>query len=140
VFSCNRNSASALRWKKPMRRAIAANLKGEPMKDRTSDRYALLKATSRTLFVCGLWIRLGLVGAFGVLAGLLHLFDRESTAGTALAVLLGGALLAAMSWWRVRAALALLDAAEVRPPATASPVLAAIAIPRAASMKAIVRG
>ena len=111
------------------------------MKDQTPNAYALHQGTSRSLFVCGLWIRIGFLGACGVLAGLLQLFDGDSTAGAALAVLVGGAVLGAISWWRLRAVLALLDRAEAWASETSLPVNAARVdcAPRAASMQAIAR-
>jgi len=111
------------------------------MKNRTPNIYALRQESRRALFAYGLWIRIGFVGASGMLAGLLLLFDGESTAGRALLVLVGGAVLGAMSWWRVRAGLALLDGAETGGPDVSPPVSTASAAsaPRAASLQASAR-
>src|SRR5688572_23613299 len=108
------------------------------MKNRAPNIYASRHETRRTLFAYGLWIRIGFVGASGVLAGLLLLFDVESTAGAGLMVLLGGALLGAVSWWKIRAVLALLDKAETGAPEMSPPMSAARAdsAPRIASMQA----
>ena len=94
------------------------------MKNPNSNSNALTRETRHTLFTCGLWIRIGFVGASGVLAGLLMLLDAESSAGRALLVFLGGAALTAMSLWRIRSVLGLLDAGETRAHETSRPVKA----------------
>ena len=111
------------------------------MKNPTSNSNASRMETGHTLFTYGLWIRIGFVGASGVLAGLLMLFDAESSAGRALLVFLAGAALAVMSWWRIRTVLGLLDADETGAPETSRPVSAprAVSASRSASMQAIAR-
>jgi hypothetical protein len=104
-------------------------LKGNSMNNQTSNSYALRRETGATLFTYGLWIRLGFVGAAGVLAGLLLLFDAGSTAGLALLVLAGGAGLAATSWRKLRVVLALGDEADPGAPDTTPTV----GVPRAPS-------
>lgn len=120
---------------------ISAKLKGRPMSNRNSNVTALHQETGHTLFAYGLWIRIGFVGASVALAGLLMLFDAESTAATALLVLLGGAALAAMAWRKIRTVLALLEERETGAPETSMPASASrtASIPRAASMQATAR-
>jgi hypothetical protein len=59
----------------------------------------------RALLACGLWMRLGFVGASAVAVGVIQLFGNEASPLTALALAVGGAAVAVMSWRRAHAAL-----------------------------------
>ena len=71
----------------------------------------LRKKTGRALIECGLWLRIGFIGACGLAAGLLQLFDGKVKPLPALALAVSGAALAAMSWWRGRTVLDIVDGA-----------------------------
>ena len=111
------------------------------MKDLTLNTRPLNPETSRALLACGFWLRTGFIGASGVIAGLILLFDSEFAISTAFAVLAGGAALTALSWWRARDTFALLDSAESGAPRVSPPVSAASANPplRTPSMQATAR-
>ena len=70
---------------------------------------ASTRRARRALVECGLWLRVGFVGASGVAAGLLQLFSSDVAPLSALALAVGGAMLAAFSWWRGRAVLDFVD-------------------------------
>lgn len=75
---------------------------------RTSNRYPMpdLDAkTHRSLLACGLWLRAGFAGASLAVIGLIQLFGGETAPLSALALVLGGAGLAALAWRRAHAAL-----------------------------------
>jgi len=74
-------------------------------------------AAGRTLLACGLWMRLGFVGASAVAVGVIQLFGNEASPLSALALAVGGAALAVVSWRRAHAALT--RSADV--PATTAP-------------------
>ena len=76
--------------------------------------------TGRALLACGLWMRLGFIGASGVAVGVIQLFGNEGSPLAALAFVLGGAALAAVSWRRAHAALSKVDVpgAETAPSAS----------------------
>jgi hypothetical protein len=59
---------------------------------------------SGALFACGLWLRIGFVGASGAMAGIVALFGGDGTPLSALALALGGAALAVFGWRRAYAA------------------------------------
>jgi hypothetical protein len=63
----------------------------------------------------GLWLAVGFVGVNGIVAGVIQLFDGGAKPMLALSLLSGGAVLAAVSWWRGQAA---IDAADGAPTAT----------------------
>ena len=65
--------------------------------------------TGRALVVCGLWMRLGFVGATAVAVGVIQLFGSEASPLSAFALAAGGAALAALSWRRAHAALGEAD-------------------------------
>jgi len=66
---------------------------------------------ARRAFVAfGLWLRLGIIGAFGLVGGLLQLFDGAVKPLSALALALGGSIFMAIGAWRGRAALDHVDA------------------------------
>lgn len=56
--------------------------------------------TERALLVCGLWLRSGFIGASVLMAGLIQLFSGELTQTAALVLVLGGGMLAIVSWRR----------------------------------------
>ena len=72
----------------------------------------LSKRARRALIECGLWLRIGFIGASTLAAGLLQLFSGEVKALSALALAVGGGVLAAGSWWRGRTVLDLADRAS----------------------------
>ncbi len=112
---------------------IETELKGETVENRiVTNPYTpeSRRKTGRAHLACGLWLRVGFVGASGVAAGLLQLFAGMLPPPTALALALGGGALAAFSWWRAHAILDNLDraeavAADVRSPADAGAVASA---------------
>ena len=59
----------------------------------------------RALLACGLWMRLGFVGASAAAVGVIELFGNEASPLTALVIALGGAAVAVVSWRRAHAAL-----------------------------------
>jgi hypothetical protein len=61
------------------------------------------------LLAYGLWLRVGFIGACGPAAALGELLGARPDALSALALAAGGAVLAAIAWWRIRAMLAVLD-------------------------------
>lgn len=63
----------------------------------------------RVLVLSGLWLRIGFIGASGVAAGVLQLLASDVKPLSALALAVGGGVLAAGSWWRART---VLDAAD----------------------------
>jgi hypothetical protein len=71
----------------------------------------LRKKAGRALIECVLWLRIGFIGACGLAAGLLQLFDGEVKPLSALALALSGGALAAISWWRGRTVLDIVDGA-----------------------------
>lgn len=60
--------------------------------------------SSGALFACGMWLRLGFVGASAALAGVVALFGGDGTPLSALALAAGGAALAVFGWRRAYAA------------------------------------
>lgn len=82
----------------------------------------------RAVVACGLWLRAGLIGASGLVIGLLLLLDGETKLLTALALAIGGGALAVVSWRRARAVLDTADQAAAAPaaaPSWATPTLRA---------------
>ena len=89
--------------------------------------------TGRALVACGFWMRVGFIGASAVAVGVIQLFGNETKPLTALALALGGAVLAAFSWRRAHTALGAADA--YAPATTAAPAWfrrSSLARPRAA--------
>ncbi len=84
----------------------------------------LSRRARRALLACGLWLRVGFVGACGGALGLAQLLDGTMKPLPALALVIGGGALAAVSWWRGHVVLDNADkpadaterAAEVSPP------------------------
>ena len=95
-------------------RKIEANLISELMEDRIVNTHTtpeLRKKAGRALVECGLWLCIGFIGASGLAAGLLQLFDGEVKPLSALALAGGGSVLAAVSWWRGRTVLDIVGGA-----------------------------
>ena len=76
--------------------------------------------TGRALLACGLWMRLGFVGASAVAVRVIRLFGNDVSPLTALALAVGGAAVAVVSWRRAHAALS-KDADVPAPTAAARP-------------------
>lgn len=57
------------------------------------------------LFASGLWLRVGAVGAFGIVGILHQMFIGEMQPLSGLALAAGAGVLVVMSWWRARAVL-----------------------------------
>ena len=82
--------------------------KGDSMENQPANVYQmpdLRGSAGRALFACGLWLRLGFVGASAVMVGVIQLFGDEASPVSALALAVGGAALAVVSWRRAHAAL-----------------------------------
>jgi len=62
-------------------------------------------SAGRAVFACGLWLRLGFVGASAAVVGVIELFGNEASPVSALALAVGGLALAVVSWRRAHAAL-----------------------------------
>ena len=76
----------------------------------------LSRRARRALIESGLWLRIGFIGASGVAAGIIQLFGGEVKPISALALAVGGGVLATLSW---RRAGAILESADK--PASAAP-------------------
>jgi hypothetical protein len=103
-------------------RKIDFNQTGKPMEDGIVNAYPaaeLTRKARRALVECGLWLRVGFIGASGVAAGLIQLVDGSAKLLPALALAVGGSFLAAASWWRARAVLE--DADKVTARTTGAP-------------------
>ena len=112
-------AASAPREIHAAARKIDAYLKGELMEGRlasTQPLRAMNRRARRSLVWSGLWIRIGFIGASGVAAGIIQLLGGEVKPISALALAVGGGVLATLSW---RRAGAILDGADK--PASAAP-------------------
>ena len=72
--------------------------------------------SSGALFACGMWLRLGFVGASAALAGIVALFGGDGTPLSALALATGGAALAVLGWRRAYAAVDAIERAETGDP------------------------
>lgn len=88
---------------------IEPNLKGQRMEHSIASAHPASGESARVLIECGLWLRIALIGACAVAAGLHQLFDAEARPLAALALAIGGGAVAAFSWWRARV---VLDATE----------------------------
>jgi hypothetical protein len=75
--------------------------------------------TGRALRACGLWLRLGFIGASATAIGLLQLFGGETTQLSPLALTLGGVVLAVVGWRRAYTALRRADAEAPATPVAA---------------------
>lgn len=72
------------------------------------------------IFACGMWLRLGFVGASAALVGIVALFGGDGTPLSALALTAGGAALAAFGWRRAYAAVDGIDHPETGTPSATS--------------------
>jgi hypothetical protein len=79
----------------------------------------LSKSARRALVESGLWLRIGFIGASGFAAGVIQLLGNEAKPISALALAVGGGVLAMLSW---RRALANLDSADQPPSVVPSTV------------------
>jgi len=77
------------------------------------------RATLR-LLAYGLWIRLGLVAAMSVVGALVTFFEGGVGFAGPLAVAVAGSAVAALSWYRAEAAIAVLEAPVKPAPAAAA--------------------
>jgi hypothetical protein len=84
------------------------------------------KRSHVALFTCGLWLRIGAVGAFGLLGVLHQLFNGEMQLLSALSLAAGSCVLIAMSWWRARVALDRDDEATLAKAPASLPVNVAV--------------
>ncbi len=78
------------------------------MENRNVGRYQLPELhgkAGRALFACGLWLRVGFVGASAAVVGVIQLFGTEASPLSALALAVGGAALAVLSWRRAHVVL-----------------------------------
>lgn len=71
---------------------------------------SLDRESAWALVVCGLWLRAGFIGASALLAGLMLLFTGESNPALAIALAVGGGILAPYAWRRSWAVLVRVDA------------------------------
>jgi hypothetical protein len=85
----------------------------------------LRKKTTWALVELGLWLRIGYLGTFGLVTGLLLLFDAQVKPLSALGLAFSGAALAVISGWRGRAILAIVDEVVAVPSGVSSPASAA---------------
>jgi hypothetical protein len=69
----------------------------------------LSKRARRALVESGLWLRLGFIGASGVAAAIIQLLGGDVKPISALALAVGGGVLATLSWWRAGAVLESAD-------------------------------
>lgn len=77
-------------------------LNTQPIRDQSKRaRHALVES--------GLWLRIGFIGASGVAAGIIQLLGGEVKPISALALAVGGGVLATLSWRRARAVLESAD-------------------------------
>ena len=69
----------------------------------------LNRRARRALVESGLWLRIGFIGASGVAAGIIQLLGVEAKPISALALAIGGGVLATLSWRRAGAILERAD-------------------------------
>jgi len=93
----------------------------------TASISALRKQAGPTPVICGLWLRVGFIGASAFAVGLMQLFGGEVKAVPALALAIVGGLLAAFSWRRARNSLDVADDATSTVKATAGSPASALA-------------
>jgi hypothetical protein len=96
------------------------NLRGDTVKYPKTNAYSAPEDGNRShfaLFSCGLWLRIGAIGAFGLMGVLHQLFNGEMQPLSALSLAAGSCVLIAMSWWRARV---VLDRDDETVPATAA--------------------
>jgi hypothetical protein len=71
-----------------------------------------IKESRSALLASGLWLRVGTVGAFGLVGVLHQLFIGEMQPLSGLALTAAAGLLVVMSWWRARVVLDRDDEAD----------------------------
>jgi hypothetical protein len=79
-------------------------------------------APTRELVACGLWLRIGTIGASALAFGLIALFGGEPGPVYALAIALAGGALAVFAWRRALNAIEADDSSAVDAPKASSPV------------------
>ncbi len=72
----------------------------------------------RALVESGVWLRIGFIGASGVAAGIIQLLGGEAKPISALALAIGGGVLATLSWRRAGAILECADRSTSVAPAS----------------------
>jgi hypothetical protein len=77
----------------------------------------LNKRARSALVESGLWLRIGFIGASGVAAGIIQLLGAEAKPISALALAVGGGVLAVLGWRRARI---VLESADEATPIAAS--------------------
>ena len=88
----------------------------------THSAHEMRNKGGRALVWCGLWLRVGFIGASALAAGLLQLFDGDVKPHLALALAVGGGVLAAVSWRRATAVLDVADSAAAGSDGASLPV------------------
>jgi hypothetical protein len=86
------------------------------MENQIANAYPMPELSNRArwaLVSCGLWLRIGFVGASGLAAALLQLLNGEMKPLSALALAATAGTLLAVAWWRARAVLDVADEAVV---------------------------
>jgi len=78
----------------------------------------LSKSARHALVESGLWLRIGFIGASGVAAGIIQLLGAEAKPISALALAVGGGVLAVLSWRRARIVIESADQATPIVPST----------------------
>jgi len=78
----------------------------------------LSKRARRALVESGLWLRIGFIGASGVAAGIIQLLGAEAKPISALALAVGGGVLAVLSWRRAGNVIESADQATPVTPST----------------------
>ena len=71
-----------------------------------------IKESRSSLVASGLWVRIGMVSAFGLVGALHQLFIGEMQPLSGLALAAGAGVLMVMSWWRARVVLDYVDEAD----------------------------
>ena len=102
-------------------RTVDANVKGDLMEARIANTQPirdLSKSARRALVESGLWLRIGFIGASGVAAGIIQLLGGEGKPISALALAVGGGVLATLSWRRAGAILESADQPASTAPST----------------------
>lgn len=68
-----------------------------------------IKESRSSLLASGLWLRIGMIGAIGLVGVLRQLFIGEMQPLSGLALAAGAGMLVVMSWWRARVVLDYVD-------------------------------
>jgi len=78
----------------------------------------LSKSARHALVESGLWLRIGFIGASGVAAGIIQLLGADAKPISALALAVGGGVLATLCWRRAEAILENADKLTSTSPTT----------------------